>query len=274
MRHGEPMITFFPIGRLGNVMFQAAACIGYAKKYNVGWGVPSNTREVPRFREFFPGLPECNHQFRSYNEHPGEHCNTHGVHKDQCHFNYHEIPFSPQGVKLVGFFQSWKYFENAIEEVKKTFNLPHHEGLHDFVSIHVRLTDYVSNSGSFPPVTIGYLQQAIDFFTEQGLTKFMVFSDDIPGAKNILCGVTGAPDLQYSTGEDEFTDLCKMASCGDHIIANSSFSYWAATLGHNQQRQVVTPSHKRGSWFGRTSGVKQDCVDLIPEHWIQIEWNK
>lgn len=265
-----PRITYHPIGRLGNAMFQAAACIGYAKKHNVPWGAPRNTREVPNFHSFFPGLPICEDQYRNHNEHPDAYCSVHACHKDLCHFNYHDIPFHPQGVRLMGFFQSWRYFENAQEEVKAAFKLPRVEGYEDAVSIHVRRGDYVQHAGSFPPVTVHYIAEAMDrYWPRNKKQRVIVFSDDIEWCKvnlgNIFC-------CEFSEGRNEFEDLCLMASCGHHIIANSTFSWWAAYLGHNPDRIVVSPSHKRGNWFGMEAGVKQDCVDLLPPSWTQIEF--
>lgn len=271
------MVTFGPRGRLGNLMFQLSACIGYGKKYNVQWGAPRNTREVPRFHEFFPGLPICEASYRGYNEHPDAFCQVHGVHKNQCHFDYHDIPFVPGGVTLHGFFQSWKYFENAKEEVRKAFTLKDYPEMRDYVSIHIRRGDYVDHAGSFPPVDAAYLGLACPKMVEfLGLGyKAIVFSDDIQYCKDHLFWNSETPspfNVEFSEGRSEYEDLCRMASCSHHIIANSTFSWFAAYLGKNPDRIVVSPSHKRGQWFGMDAGVKQDCIDLIPPSWHEIEF--
>lgn len=269
MRDGDPQVTYFPIGRLGNQMFQAAAAIGYSRKYNVAWGAPRNTRESPNFHKYFPGLPICEQQFRSYHEHPDAFCAVHGVHKDLCHFNYHEIPFTQGGVTLRGFFQSWRYFDHCQDAVRKAFKLPHIPGYEDYVSIHVRRGDYVQHAGSFPPVTAEYIHIAIALiYGKLNWIKVIFISDDIQWCKDNFSGEY----IQYSEGRTEYEDLCLMASCGHHIIANSTFSWWGSWLGHNPERIVVSPSHTRGNWFGMECGVKQDCVDLLPENWIQIKF--
>lgn len=266
-------ITFHPIGRLGNVMFQCAAAIGYAKKYGVTWGVPSDTREVPYFHSIFPNLPRADGSYKRYMEHLHAFCDKHNMHFDQCHFNYHEIPQQPGPVKLVGFFQSWKYFENAEEEVKCAFKLNFIPGYEDYVSIHVRRGDYVQYANSFPPVTEDYIYKAWyelstclngEYFTP------LFFSDDIEWCKRVFHD--SFPDAEFSEGRNEFEDLSLMASCGHHIIANSSFSWWGAYLGHNPDRIVISPSCVRGNWFGMEAGVKQDVVDLLPPHWHQIKF--
>lgn len=264
----EPFITFRPIGRTGNLMFQCAAAIGYAKKYNVKWGVPSDTREVPHFHKMFPGLPRADGSYRTYNEHPHGICPTHNVSWDDCHFNYHAIPQQSSPTKLLGFYQSYKYFEGADEEIKKVFKLEHVPGYEDYVSIHVRRGDYVMHSGSFPPVDKNYILTAMSKFS-YGL-KAIVFSDDIDWCKATFPEYSHF--FEYSEGRNELQDLSLMASCGHHIIANSTFSWWSAYLGHNPDRIVISPSCVRGNWFGMDCGVKQDVVDLLPENWIQIKF--
>lgn len=265
-------ITFHPIGRLGNVMFQCAAAIGYAKKYGVTWGVPSDTREVPYFHSIFPNLPRADGSYKRYMEHPHAFCDKHNTHFDQCHFNYHDIPLQPWPVKLVGFFQSWKYFKNAEEEVKRAFKLNFIPGYEDYVSIHVRRGDYVQHAGSFPPVSTWYIDNAIWKIEETlgaGKPNLMFFSDDIAWCKEYYGRYER---VEFSEGRNEFEDLSLMASCGHHIIANSTFSWWAAYLGHNPDRIVISPSCVRGNWFGMEAGVKQDVVDLLPPQWHQIKF--
>lgn len=276
------------IGRLGNSMFQISACIGYAKKYGYQWGVPNDQRESTILTHF-PNLPRCNDVNNRYHEHPSRFCDIHKTHYDQCHFNYHAIPDLGPNVTLTGFYQSYKYFEGADEEIKKVFKLEHVSGYEDCVSVHVRRGDYVMHSGSFPPVTKEYILNAMQSFLDKNpITKFVIFSDDINWCKeNIKLHMHSLGNdeqeielnkklldamIEYSEGRNELQDLSLMASCGHHIIANSTFSWWGSFLGHNPNKIIISPSHKRGNWFGHSSGIKQDCIDLIPPTWHQIEF--
>lgn len=267
------MVTTTFIGRLGNSMFQVAAAIGYARKYGYQWGVPNEQKESSILTHF-PHLPRCNNHYRRYNEHRRGH--------DHDWFNYHEIPDHGPDTNLFGFWQSWKYFDHCKDEVKKVFKLKHVPGYELCVSVHVRRGDYVQHSGSFPPVTKEYILNAMQYFLDlnNGLVKFVVFSDDIAWCKeNIkLHYVVNQDDperlklldalVEFSEGRNEFEDLSLMASCGHHIIANSTFSWWGAYLGHNPDRIVISPSAE--TWFGPTSGVKQPVIDLLPDSWIKI----
>lgn len=251
------MVTTHFIGRLGNSMFQVAACIGYAKKYGYTWGVPNDQRESTILTHFHK-LPRCNERHRRYNEHQPGH--------DHDWFNYHDIPDQGPDVTLFGFWQSWKYFENAEDEVKAAFKLDRHNEYNDKVSIHVRRGDYVQHANSFPPVDMAYLLHAMSHFPGK---QFAIFSDDLEWCR---LNIGERDNIRFVEERNEFAALSKMSSCSDHIIANSTFSWWAAYLGWNYKRKVITPSHERGQWFGLDSGVKQDCVDLIPPSWAQISW--
>jgi len=145
--------------------------------------------------------------------------------------------------------------------------LPHVEGYEDYVSIHVRRGDYVQHAGSFPPITMDYIYEAemkINAITGKDM-MCMIFSDDIAWCKEAF---KDFKDVEFSEGRNELQDLSLMASCGHHIIANSTFSWWAAYLGHNPDRVVISPSAE--TWFGPTAGVKQPVKDLILPEWIQI----
>lgn len=276
------------IGRLGNNLFQIGCAIGYAKKYNYTWAADeSNGHGEPysAIHKVFPNLPK--QHFGGgvrYHEHPHGICPQHGVSYDLCHFDYHEIPDLGPNVSLTGFYQSWKYFEHCKDEVKEVFKLPHVEGYEDYVSIHVRRGDYVQHSGSFPPIDKKYIFDAMGYMTaKKDSKKFIFFSDDIAWCKQLISnGITFMEadsgiilrhyktedfTFTFSEGKSELEDLCLMASCGHHIIANSSFSWWGAYLGHNPNRIVVSPSAE--TWFGSQSGVKRPVVDLIKPEWIQ-----
>lgn len=254
----EPLVTYQPIGRLGNQMFQCAAAIGYAHKYNVGWACPNDTKEVPRFHEFFPGLPKYDgHEFRRFNR------------ADPSQFNYEPIGFHPQGVKLVGFWQSEKFFEGAHDEIRKVFKLNINPV--DAVSIHVRRGDYVQHPNSFPPITDDYIDLAIHKVNEQtGITDFVFFSDDLKWCEKYVDRRWGNRMLGFEFAKgNEFEDLSLMASCSHHIIANSTFSWWGAWLGHNPDKIIVSPF--ADNWFGPgfTGGIPKD---LIPPSWHEIKF--
>jgi hypothetical protein len=53
-----------------------------------------------------------------------------------------------------------------------------------------------------------------------------------------------------------------MQKCDHFIIANSTFSWWAAWLNSNPNKRIVAPSN----WFIPTKSL----IDLYPNDWIII----
>jgi hypothetical protein len=274
------MIKVYPhfIGRLGNNMFQIAACVGYAKRYGIDWGIKKGYVEsgfnAYQVDKFFPNLPACDEHFRRHQEHKNnDTCSVHFTGLDNCWFNYHTIPFYPEGIQLAGFWQSWKYFEGAEQEVRDTLKL-NTESWQGHISLHIRRGDYLQYSQSFPPIDMEYIRMAVKAIEDKGVECYHihVFSDDKKWCEeNIAQGLTGSRHLYFHEG-DELKDLTDMASCEHHIISNSTLAWWGAWLDPNPDKIVVSPSCVRGNWFGLQSGVRQDVVDLLPPEWIQIKF--
>lgn len=89
--------------------------------------------------------------------------------------------------------------------------------------------------------------------------RFFVFSDDIDWAKENL-KISNAVFVSGNDGDKSWIDMYLMSLCGNNIIANSTFSYWAARLNiHNSQR-VYYPRQ----WF------RWENPDIFPDSWIAV----
>ena len=72
-------------------------------------------------------------------------------------------------------------------------------------------------------------------------------------------------DMLSPTKEiEDYIDMYTMSMCSDNVIANSTFSWWAAWLNRNSDKRVVAPM----TWFGKDK--KLNTNDLIPKEWIKI----
>ena len=91
---------------------------------------------------------------------------------------------------------------------------------------------------------------------------FFVFSDDIHWTKETL-QINGAEFVDWNKAENSYWDMFLMSKCKHNIIANSSFSWWAAWLNNNKIKLVLTPQNWMPHFFGTR--------DLIPKTWIKIK---
>lgn len=132
-------------------------------------------------------------------------------------------------------------------------------------SIHVRRTDYVTDKAvnqSFGTCSIDYYKTAIETILEtEPDSTFYVFSDDIEWCKETFDFV---PNIHFvDNTSNAFTDFYLMQICQNNIIANSSFSWWAAWLNQNEFKKVIAPK----TWFANS---KFDSSQIVPSNWIRL----
>ena len=182
-------------------------------------------------------------------------------------------------VYLDGYWQSEKYFSVIGDTLRRDFTL--RQGLSregesiargmldsQSVSIHVRRGDYVTDPiyqrlhGLCP---LSYYIEAIGRF-ERLLDepRFFVFSDDLSWARDNLELRNAATFVDQKETATDCEDLILMSYCKNHIIANSSFSWWGAWLSANKGGLVLAPS----MWF---KDERVTPKDLIPESWQRIK---
>lgn len=183
-------------------------------------------------------------------------------------------------VYLNGYFQSSKYFIGYEDVIRNLFTFRIHEldilnkillrkiKVTNTISVHIRRGDYVEDKITqqfHGNCGMEYYLEAIGLLMERYVNFTLVFfSDDVNWVKEQF------EDLPYSKifidhnkDENSWKDMCLMSFCNHNIIANSSFSWWAAWLNENCDKTVVAPK----KWFE----VKDlDTKTLLPEEWIQL----
>ena len=122
------------------------------------------------------------------------------------------------------YLQSEEYFAEVKDEIKQLYGASYtKQPTLPYVSIHVRRGDYVNNSYYVDLFQNGYYERAMQLFPS---SKFMVFSDDLEWCKKQEV----FKDCEFSEGFGEIEDMNRMIACEGHIIANSSYSWWAAYI--------------------------------------------
>lgn len=180
-------------------------------------------------------------------------------------------------IYLKGYRQSEKYFANIREEIIAGFQLktefiePVKEkaallASEKSIALHIRRGDYTNTvvrdyHGILDP---GYYQQAIEFLeTQMGDCRFYVFTDDQSWVEQSLVFSRPAEMVSGKISHSHFEDFYLMSQCKHQVIANSTFSWWAAWLNPNPDKLVIAPK----KWF---NNAPYDTRDLIPESWIKI----
>jgi len=72
--------------------------------------------------------------------------------------------------------------------------------------------------------------------------SFFVFGDDFGWAREKIVFEGSPVRFLDRVGADEIDDLHLMTCCRHAIVANSSFSWWGAWLGHSPGQEVWTPA--------------------------------
>ncbi|KAA6332207.1 O-antigen biosynthesis glycosyltransferase WbnK [termite gut metagenome] len=179
-----------------------------------------------------------------------------------------------------GFFQSEKFFLDIADQVRDIFSfdetiinektakcLKQIIALKDCsVSVHIRRGDYlyakqVKRFGGI--CTLEYYQKAINLILKKVHNPiFFIFSDDINWVKKNL-PLHDATYIDWNLNKDSWQDMFLISRCGHNIIANSSFSWWAAWLNRNKNKIIIAPER----WFR-----DKETPNIHPEKsgWILI----
>jgi hypothetical protein len=195
------------------------------------------------------------------------------------HFHYWPgIKNIPRDCYLVGYWQSEKYFQDAISTIRADFtfkspltnrNAELAEQIRQVsaVSLHVRRGDYVKNpetNATHGLCSLDYYLVAIQYIAERvERPHFFIFSDDMDWVKDNLKIGFPCQYVDHNQRAESYNDMRLISLCRYHIIANSSFSWWGAWLSLNPNKIVIAPAR----WFN-TSKIK--TRDLTPELWIRL----
>ena len=133
-------------------------------------------------------------------------------------------------------------FTKLATEFSYLTNLAQFSGNSELVSLHIRRGDFVSSkaaSSVFKKIELDYYRAAVKKFS--ATSRFLVFGDDPALTAAFAKEIEGVdiPSLGLSLKEE----FMLMALADHQIIANSTFSWWAAYLGHSVGKRVIAPKY-------------------------------
>jgi hypothetical protein len=261
------------MGGLGNQLFEAAHALSQGWKHNrevvfiprswtpgQGRGAENYINNVFRNLKFVDNLEG----FTRVTEGP---------------FEYSEVNPVEENTVFDGYFQSTKNWFGFDDQIREIFQ-PSQEVIDELrskypqlnqpktLSIHVRRGEYLQFPEIHPTISVEYIQEALKIIGEYS-TVFLFTEDESrwPGSRDFVMNNFSFPNVVFPNEDQDWKELYLMGLCENHIISNSTFSWWATFLNKNKNKKIVCPSR----WFG-PRGPKAD--DIYESYWnlVDVEW--
>jgi hypothetical protein len=234
-------------GRRGNQYFEVSSLIGLANRYGAKPCIPTdwkhrNETNIPE--EYYEDIePEITASEKVFHHEPD---------LLETYTNY-------DSVNLEGCLQSVKYFEPIQDKIKEWLT-PEVQDLGEWsVGLHWRCGDYLYHPGYVNYGPEYYLSAIRKYFNDPRY-KFYVCSDDIEHCKAHFHG-----EQFIIEQRSEIEDFKTLVACNNHIIANSTFSWWGAYLSKGNGINIRPPK----IFAGRMAHY--DEKDFWVDEWIKHE---
>jgi hypothetical protein len=291
------------MGGLGNQLFQIATTLAYASLHGLRpvfsstevaseacvttperrthWrGLLSGLRDLTADLSTLPGWPDGWQLVQLQDVH---------------HFVILEPPRpGAAGVFLDGYFQSYRFFEaedalsrlglrEQLARARLLVPASSRPGGPSSVCLHFRIGDYRHKPSMHPVLSPSYYLAALRAFfgpardgaevaaEAEAVVPVLYLCDDadVPEVLDVYAPPLLAAGFELrplAPSADAGTQLLAMACCDVNVIANSSFSWWAAFLNPTPDKVVYRPS----VWFGPDLAHLQ-LHDMFPPDWRAVD---
>ena len=180
---------------------------------------------------------------------------TEKIENGRCRFD-ETVLIDDRSLYYDGIWQNYLYFDRFKDKIKQefTYSIPlddrNMKVEKDFrenltVSLHIRRGDYLRHKNYIGLCGLDYYTAAVEYVKGKygPDINFAVFSNDMPWCEEHILPMLGGRYLSvdWNIGMDSYKDMRLMSACRVNIIANSSFSWWAAYLNEHLDREIVAP---------------------------------
>lgn len=208
------------------------------------------------------------------------------VFREKEAFKYNKIPQFDEDFIIFGYYQSYLYFDNNKDTIKRVLNidknreLVKNENLNFFknkkpISMHFRIGDYAKARHVHTILDIEYYKQALKTLSEKipNLSeKYYILYFFEPIDKDVVYDKIKLLQQEYQDIEfrpcneniEDWKQMLLMSNCSHNILANSTFSWWGAYLNNNLEKIIYYPR----CWLA--DNLNKDTKDLFPEKWVKI----
>jgi hypothetical protein len=131
------------------------------------------------------------------------------------------------------------------------------------IIVHLRFGDYKFEDSFGIPNPRYYNEAISQALSAHPSAKIWVFSDEEMEARKVF-PIEFADNVRWFTDSNlSSAETLEIMRCGRaYVIANSTFSWWAATLSKTENPMVICPN----VWFR----FEKEPVDLIPQTWKRV----
>ena len=191
---------------------------------------------------------------------------------------YQEIPKGLHNYWIAGNFECHRYFDeyrsdlikqfqyNGVisDKIKKWINIIDKDAAS--VALHIRRGDFKRLGRSVP---IKFYEDAITYFKSLGGEHtFYLVTEDM----EVVSYFKDCPSVKYihaldSENRDIEEWLC-LLHCKDHIVTNSTYSWWAAYLSEKEGKRVITISQ---SLYEKLENTKGGYEEFYLSEWMPLE---
>ena len=152
------------------------------------------------------------------------------------------------------------------------------------VAMHFRIGDYKTLPEFHPMLPVTYYSDALFCILSQCSVDNVVYTYEIEDKEMVMSHIAilkqtmkerynkevpfiSLPEAQQESRHflEDFEEVLALSLCSCQIIANSTFSWWAAYLNDYKYKKVCYPS----KWFGEKL-KHHNTTDLFPSTWTRI----
>lgn len=184
-----------------------------------------------------------------------------------------------EGVYLDGYWQSQLYFQGAREvlaahlapagPVDGCFSeLQNSLAREDSLAVHVRRGDYLTDPTFvkiYASCSSEYYRQAVAILSARtAIRRVFIFGEDVAWARSHLRLNLPTTWVDPNQFPGHHHDLWLLAACPNLVMANSTFSWWAAWLLNERKKNVIAPR----KWF---LDPNLSTKDLYDPYWELVE---
>ncbi|XP_046368405.2 galactoside alpha-(1,2)-fucosyltransferase 2-like [Haliotis rufescens] len=284
IHNNNMFLCCMPLGGLGNHMFVYASCYGFAAYYNRTLAFPKSSMLTKYFK-----LKA--HLIQDYCA-----CDSATFHleKINCGEDSKLWNLSTKGNIKIGYYlQSWKYFGNVIEDIRRqfTFSETTLAKARDIISklasehqqrtkrlyrvkpvlvgIHVRRGDIDSEERlvkfGYELATPAFFSHAMEYFRKKYVNVlFVVCSLEMRWTKWYVAG----DDIIYVEGNDFVMDLAVLISCDHTLTSVGTYSWWAGFMSRGETVYYKWPAREGSSLRKQFSANYTDY--FLPE-WVGLK---